>query len=98
LVAVPAAWVLVGLSMAVVGLLPRLTWVLWLVLTYCIVVGELGPLLGLPDWLRKITPFWYVPRWPTEPFAVVPLAVLTALAGVLAVGGLAALRRRDLPQ
>ena len=97
LVAVPAAWVLVGLSMAVVGLLPRLTWVLWLVLTYCIVVGELGPLLGLPDWMRKITPFWYVPRWPAEAFAPVPLVVLTALAGLLAVGGLAGLKRRDVP-
>ena len=83
--------------MAVVGLRPRLTWTLWLVLTYCAVVGELGPVLGLPDWMRRLTPFWFVPHWPGQALDVVPLLLLTVLAVALATLGLVGLRRRDLP-
>jgi ABC-2 type transport system permease protein len=96
LVQVPAAWVFAGLGVALFGLAPRLIGLNWAVLVVCVVLLELGALLGLDQAVVGVSPFAHVPKLPGSAFAVAPLAVLTLIAALLATGGLFAWRRRDL--
>jgi ABC-2 type transport system permease protein len=60
------------------------------------VIGFLGVLLDLPQWLRDLSPLEHTPALPAQPFEVVPLVVLTLSAAVLIVLGLAGFNRRDV--
>lgn len=96
LVPVPAVLVLAGAATALFGLLPRAALLAWGVLAVVAVIGFLGELLRLPEWIQAISPFEHVPAVPAEDLALVPLVVLTTLAAVLMAGGLWGLRRRDV--
>jgi ABC-2 type transport system permease protein len=65
-------------------------------LALCLVIGFFGQLLDLPDWVRDLALFQHVPSLPSAGFDAVPLVILTVVAGFLVVGGVAALRQRDL--
>ena len=56
-----------------------------------------GPLLGLPGWALKLSPFGWTPKVPAETVDVGSLAGLLVVAAVLLVAALAAFRRRDVP-
>jgi ABC-2 type transport system permease protein len=92
----PAMWLLVGLTVALVGLAPRAAAATWAVLALCLVIGLLGKALKLPGWLMTISPFQHVPQLPAADLSVLPLVVLTAIAAVLTWAGLSGLRRRDI--
>lgn len=92
----PVLWVFVGLTAALFGLAPRAVAVAWGALAAVVLIGWLGPLLQLPDWVYDISPAEHIPRLPVADFSVAPLAVLTAIAAALLGVGLAAFRRRDL--
>ena len=92
----PAMWLMVGLAVALDGLAPRWVGVSWALLLACLVVGFLGVVLGLPDWLQDLSPFERVPHLPAASLTIVPLAVMTAIAAGLTVIGLIGLRRRDM--
>ena len=92
----PAMWLMAGLALIVFGFMPRLVNVVWGVLAGLVVIGLLGEVLRLPDWVIKLSPFERTPALPAGGLAVLPLAVLTLLAAVLMLGGLGGLRRRDV--
>jgi ABC-2 type transport system permease protein len=92
----PAMWVLVGVTMLLYGLAPRAVLVAWGALAVCLVVGFLGQLLGLPEWVRNLSPFEHVPSVPAADFEFAPLLLLTAVAVALVAGGITAFRRRDI--
>ena len=96
LVFAPAVWVLVGLSVAIVGLAPRATIVPWAALAGCFVIGMFGQLLDLPPSIQDLSPFQHVPQYPATGLRVLPLLALTALAAGLTALGLAGLRHRDI--
>jgi len=92
----PAVWVLVALTVALSGLAGRRGTVAWAALVGCVVVGEFGPLIGLPGWVQHLSPYTRVPQLPggfVDPAAVVTLVLVAVLLGV---AGLAGFRRRDL--
>ncbi len=93
---VPEAWTLIGITLAAYGVSPRLAMAGWAALGAFVVLGELGPLLNLPQWVMDLSPFTHTPKLPGVPVAVTALAVLLAVALALGGAGLAALRRRDL--
>ncbi|OPG13816.1 ABC transporter permease [Microbispora sp. GKU 823] len=97
LVQLPAVWVLAGVTVALYGLLPRLTALGWGAPVFCLLIGMVGAAIGLDQWVLDVSPFTHVPRLPADRFGVVPLASLSAIAAVLTAAGLAAFRRRDLP-
>lgn len=96
LVQLPAAWVLAGLGMALFGLAPRFAVLTWAGLIVCVVLLELGALLGLSQWVVDISPFAHVPKLPGSPLTGMPLLWLTGVAATLSVAGLAGFRRRDI--
>lgn len=96
-VQVPAALALGGFVVAAFGLLPR--WagpVTWFALAAALVMGQLGTLFELPQWLLDVSPFTHVPLVPAEPFSATPVLWLSAAALALGAVGFAAFRRRDL--
>ncbi|WP_461144473.1 ABC transporter permease [Salinifilum aidingensis] len=92
----PALAVLVGLAFALFGLAPRAVAAVWIVLGHAFFAAMFGQLLGLPDWVRGLSPFAHVPEVPSEQLAAAPLTALTGLAAALGALGLLAFRRRDL--
>jgi ABC-2 type transport system permease protein len=96
LVQLPAAWVLAGLGAALFGLAPRLAALAWAALIACLLLLELGALLGLSQWLVDVSPFAHVPKLPGAAFTATPLLWLTGIAVALAAAGLAGFRRRDI--
>jgi ABC-2 type transport system permease protein len=96
-VGVPAVWVLAALVVAAVGLLPR--WAVaigWSALGVSLVMGQLGALFDLPQWVLNVSPFTHVPSIPAEELELLPLVLLLVVAAALTTLGLVAFRRRDL--
>ncbi|GII26418.1 ABC transporter permease [Planosporangium mesophilum] len=97
LVQLPAAWVLAGLGAALFGLAPRLAAGLtWAGLGACLLLFEVGAMLGLSRWLVDASPFAHVPKLPGAAVTATPLLALTAITVALIVAGLAGFRSRDL--
>lgn len=92
----PAVWVLAGLTVALVGFLPRVAVWAWGSLAVCFVIGMFGQLLGLPSGVTGFSPFEHVPQYPAAALDLFPLAVLLLIATGLTAFGLGALRRRDI--
>jgi len=97
LVQLPAAWLVLGVALAVVGRVPRAVAGTWAFLGWCVTVYLVGALVDLGSWFRDLSPFTHVPHLPGGEVRVLPMALLVAGAAALAVFGLAALDRRDLP-
>lgn len=96
LVQVPAAWVLAGLTLALFGLLPRFAVAGWAALVVCLLLGQLGPALQLPQWAMDVSPFTHVPKLPGGELTGTPIGALLVVSVVLAVAGLVGFRRRDI--
>jgi ABC-2 type transport system permease protein len=96
-VRVPAAWVLVGIAVAVFGLVPRWALAGWIALVVFLVLGEFGPLFELPQAVMDISPFAHSPSLPGGAFSALSLAALVLLAGSLVTIGFVGFRRRDVP-
>ncbi len=97
LVRVPAIWVCVCVAVLAVGLFPRWAAAIgWGALAVVLVVGEFGALMGLPDWMQRISPFAHVPKMPVEAFAWTPVVALLVIAALLVGAGFAGFRRRDI--
>jgi ABC-2 type transport system permease protein len=98
LVQLPAVWLLTALTVAAFGLLPRLAATVgWVALSICLLLGQVGALLRLNQWILDVSPFTHIPRIPGGSVPATPLLTLTALAAILIAVGLAAFRRRDIP-
>jgi ABC-2 type transport system permease protein len=95
-VQLPAVWLLVAVTVALFGLLPRFTPVAWGVLVTFIAVFLLGSLAGAPRWLIDLEPFTHVPHVGTGDFSATPLVWLLALDVALITLGVMAFHRRDV--
>jgi ABC-2 type transport system permease protein len=95
--AVPTAWLMVGVGLAVFGLAPRLAvGVSWGALAVLALVAIIGPVVRLNHWVLDVSPFTHIPKLPGGTFTATPLVWLTGLAFLLAGIGLTALRHRDM--
>lgn len=94
---VPAVWVITGATMALYGLVPRLSPISWGVLGATLLLGLLGQILEFPQWSLDLSPFTHVPMIPADDFVLAPFLVLTAIAAGLVVSGLVGFRGRDIP-
>lgn len=96
LVQVSAVWVIGGIAVFLYGLLPRGAVAAWGVAGAALLIGWIGPALGVPQPVLDLSPFGHLPRLPGGAMDWTPVGVLLALAAALVAGGLAGLRRRDL--
>jgi ABC-2 type transport system permease protein len=96
LVQLPAVLVMVGLVTLAVGVGRSPVAVSWALLVGFLLLGEIGPLLQLPQWTMDVSPFAHTPDIPGGRLTAVPLLALTAAGVALTAAGLVALRRRDV--
>lgn len=96
LVQLPAILVMIGAVVAIWGTSPRAATGAWVLLVIFLLVGELGPLFELPQWVMDLSPFGHTPRLPGQELRVLPLVVMSLIAVGLTAVGLAAFRRRDV--
>jgi len=96
LVYAPPMWLMVGLAIALVGLLPRWAGVSWAILAAFVVVGFLGTTLHIPGWVQDLSPFQRMPQLPAASLTLLPLVVISAVAAGFTLAGLGGLRRRDI--
>jgi len=95
-VALPAIWFIAALTALIVAAIPRLAWLSWLALAWCVVVGELGALMNLPEWTQRLTPYWYNAHWPLDSDAG-PAVIMIVLASAMVVTAFVTFRRRGIP-
>jgi ABC-2 type transport system permease protein len=96
LVYLPALWVMLGLAVLLVGLLPKAAAVCWAFLGYSIFSLFFGRVLDMPEWMVKITPFGYIPVRPVDDINWLTMFALTALAAGLTAVGFVSYRKRDM--
>jgi polyether ionophore transport system permease protein len=93
----PAVWVLAGVAVLLFGVLPRWAAAAWGALAACVLLLLVGTTLQWNQRILDVSPFTHVPHLPGGHAVATPFVVLVAVAVVLIAGGLAALRRRDIP-
>jgi ABC-2 type transport system permease protein len=91
----PAISVLLGITFALFGLVPRLTGMSWGALGVFILLGQLGAALRLPQWTLDLSPFTHVPKVLGGEFTAIPLVIMIGLAALLGLIGFAGLKHRD---
>src|SRR3546814_15122780 len=96
LVHAPAALVVVGVTFALYGFVPRFAVAGWALVAALFVMGFFGDILSLPEWFLELSPFHHVPSLPAEDVAVLPLVLLSVLEAALIGLGLGGFARRDL--
>jgi ABC-2 type transport system permease protein len=96
LVQLPAIWVIGGLAVLLIGVLPRAAAAAWGVAGAVLLIGWVGPALDVPQVVLDLSPFGHLPKLPGGEMAWGPVLVLLGLAVVLVAAGLAGLRRRDM--
>ncbi len=92
----PAIWLMAGIAVLLVGILPKLTALIWAVFAYSFLILYMGRAMDLPEWTVKITPFGNVPQLPVQEFRLYPLLMMTALAILLSVVGIRRYSERDI--
>jgi ABC-2 type transport system permease protein len=93
----PAVWVMIAAALVAVAWLPRLDWLGWALVAGVVFLGELGPLMNLPDWVQKISPFAHTPKIPVEAMSWTPELILTVVAAALVAIAIVGYRRRGMP-
>ena len=96
LVQLPAVWVLVGVTAALFGLMPRLSFGGWAVFGAVVFISFLGAVLQFGQWFMDLSPFTHVPLLPGAKLVILPLVVLTCTGAALAAAGVGGLHRRDV--
>jgi ABC-2 type transport system permease protein len=90
----PAVLVMIGITAALFGLVPRFTMAAWAFLVGFLLLGELGPIFELDQRVLDVSPYVHVPALGHATAA--PLVWLTLVAAALTAAGVEAFRRRDL--
>lgn len=96
LVFLPALWIMLSLAVLLIGLLPRMTALIWVYFGFSFFASFMGRMPGVPEWLPKLTPFGYIPSLPVDEIHYGTLFVMTGIAILIAGIGFTAYRKRDI--
>jgi ABC-2 type transport system permease protein len=95
----PAILFMLGLAVLVIGYLPRATTFVWAYLGYAFGAIYLGSLLQLPDWIKRLTPYGFVPMIPAAEITskvIIELVIIFVLAIGMMILGFISYGRRDM--
>ncbi|MFA9455440.1 ABC transporter permease [Halalkalibacter sp. AB-rgal2] len=92
----PAILVMVAISIFFIGVIPKMSSMIWCYLGYSFFVVYLGDLLQFPTWLNSLSPFGAVPNLPVEDMNWAVTFILCLIAIVLTTVGFTQYRSRDL--
>ncbi|MBP1917473.1 ABC-2 type transport system permease protein [Lederbergia galactosidilyticus] len=92
----PAIWVVISLVIGLVGVVPKLTGLIWLYVVFCFVVVYLGDLFDFPEWMNNLSVFDYIPQIPIDNVNFMAMVVLILISFVLSIIGFSGYNRRDI--
>ena len=92
----PALLVLIGITIFLIGWVPKITIVSWGMLFYSFVVVYFGELFDFSDWMKNISPFGHIPQVPMDDINALTLIILTALGILLICLGFLGYNKRDI--
>jgi ABC-2 type transport system permease protein len=92
----PGVLVLAGLTVLLVGLVPRAASLAWLAMVWCVVVLMFGTTFRMPSWLQDTSPFRHLAAVPAEPVAWTPWLVVLVVGATLVALGVTSFARRDV--
>ena len=96
MVYLPALWVMIGIAVLVIGILPKATAVIWGYFGFTFFAAFIGRMPDiLPEWFVKLTPFGYIPQLPADEINYATLAVLTVIAVAFTAAGFIFYNKRD---
>ncbi|MDO4888248.1 MAG: hypothetical protein Q3979_06050 [Actinomycetaceae bacterium] len=93
---VPAVWLVVAVSVAVVGARPRVAMAAWAGVLLSFAITLFGPTFRFPNWALAISPFYHVPNVTLATASLAGLGVVALIAAALTAAGLIGFRRRDV--
>lgn len=93
---IPSITFILALGCFLIGNMPRLTGILWGYLGYCFLVLFLGDMMQLPEWMKKLTPFYYIPKVPVEDITAMPIVTLALASILLTIVGILRYRGRNI--
>lgn len=94
---IPAVLVVTGVTALLFGLLPKLAIALsWSFFAVCMLMGQFGAILDLPQALLNLSPFSHTPFVPATSIDWLPIILLTGASVALMLLGLISFRRRDV--
>jgi ABC-2 type transport system permease protein len=91
----PSVIFVAGFAVALFGLLPRVTYLAWVLITI-VWIGWLGVIVGLPEWVSNLSPFGYEALVPADDLNLLSFGVISAIAVALVVAGFLGFQRRDI--
>lgn len=96
MVYLPALWVMIGLTVLVIGICPKASSFIWVYIGFSFFAVYLGRAIQLPEWVKKLTPFGYIPELPVDEINYATLIILIGIAIILTAAGFFFYRRRDM--
>ncbi|API92758.1 ABC transporter permease [Virgibacillus pantothenticus] len=96
LVYVPAVWVMLGITITLIGVSGKFTNWIWGYLIYSFIVVYLGNLIRFPEWMIKLSPYGHIPQLPIEDMNWDVALILTAIAVGFTWIGFIGYRNRDM--
>ena len=96
---IPALWVMIGAAVLLVGLLPGASGAIWGYFGFVFIITFMGELLGLPVWLRGLSPTYHISDVILgDAVNFTPPVILTAIAAILTAAGFMFYQKRDVKQ
>ena len=93
----PALLVVLGCGLLAFSVVPRLAaFISWSILAGCVLIVQLGSILGLPNWIVNLSPFSHTPSVPAGSITYAPLIIMTLVGLGLMVIAVFWFRQRDL--
>ncbi|PAV28254.1 ABC transporter permease [Virgibacillus profundi] len=92
----PAMWVVVGLAVLMIGLIPKATGFVWFYVVYGFVVIYLNGILDFPEWVNNLSVYEHIPQIPVEEMDFMKITVLIIIAVILTFAGFLGYNRRDI--
>ncbi|WP_246206690.1 ABC transporter permease [Virgibacillus ihumii] len=91
-----AIWCLLGLTVFLIGFIPKVSGFVWLYLAYGFIIVYLGDILDLPDWVNHMSVFEFVPELPAADMNMTHIFIMIGSACFLTVAGFLGYKKRDI--
>ena len=93
---IPALLVIIGLTVFLIGNLPRLVKIVWFYVIYSFFIVYFGSLLKLPEWVNNTSVLSVLPRVPIDSFDYYKMGILVIIFIILTVLGFVGYNKRDI--
>ena len=92
----PAHWVMLGIAILLIGLVPKASSAIWGYFTFTFFFMFFGRINLFPDWMQKLTPFGFIPQVPMDEVNYLTLGLMLVVAAVLTAAGFIFYSKRDI--